>query len=120
MKDVSIYFKHILESINLIDGYISKASLEKFSKSVGMQDQVLYRLTIIGEAASNIPQEFRDQYPEVRWKGIVATRNLLIHEYFGVNVQEVWDIANKDLSVLKGQVEKMLKELDEYNQKENL
>jgi len=80
----------------------------KFSKSVTIQDATVRRLEIIGEAVRNIPDSFRKKHAKVPWKKIAGLRDVLIHEYFGVDMELVWKIANKDIPKLKKQVINLL------------
>jgi hypothetical protein len=61
------------------------------------------RLEIIGEAAKNIDDSFRDKYPQIPWKKIAGMRDIIVHEYFGVRLDRVWDVVRKDMPDLKGQ-----------------
>ncbi len=80
----------------------------KFSKSTTIQDAVMRRLEIIGEAAKNIPDYFRKKNPQIPWREIAGLRDILIHEYFGVDMSLVWKIANKDIPKLKRQILKLI------------
>ncbi len=82
-KEATVFLKHILESINLIEKYTENVTEEQFLQSTEKQDLVTRRLEIIGEAIRNLPDEFRDQHPEIAWNKAMATRNILIHHYFG-------------------------------------
>ena len=77
-----------------------------------IQDAVLRRLEIIGEAVKNIPQSFRDKYPRIPWKNIAGLRDILIHEYFGVNLRRAWKVAKDDILGLKQELTKVRKDLD--------
>jgi uncharacterized protein with HEPN domain len=66
------------------------------------------RLEIIGETCRNVSLDFRKKYPKVEWKGIVGTRDKLIHDYMGVDLERVWMMVIKDVPVLKKQVEEIL------------
>lgn len=108
MKNDLIYLKHIKESIESIFDFVGKAEYEDFSKNRMAVSAVIRELEIIGEAANNVSQEFRDLHPEIPWRDMVEMRNVLIHEYFGVIVETVWKTIQKDLPPLKEEVEKIL------------
>ena len=109
-KDPKIFLEHILESIGEIEKYTKNISKKRFFDSVMIQDAVVRRLEIIGEAVKNLPTSFKNRYPKIPLKKIAGTRDILIHEYFGVNVDLVWKIVNKNIPQLKKQISKLLEE----------
>ena len=106
-KEPLIFLQHIQECIYLIEEYTEGLTKAKFKKDIAKQDAIIRRLEIIGEALTNVPTDFRKKYPEVSWRQIIATRNKLIHEYFGVDLDVVWNIVKKDLPILKNQIDKI-------------
>lgn len=103
-----LYIEDILESIDKIEEYIGEIKEEDFYRNTQLQDSVLRRLEIIGEAAKNIPLAFRNKYSIIPWKKMAGMRDVLIHEYFGVNLKRVWRVANKDLPRLKKEIFKII------------
>ena len=71
-----------------------------------IQDAVMRRIEIMGEAVKNIPKETKDKYPDIPWRQITGMRDILIHEYFGIDLELTWEVAKRDVPDLK---EKMLK-----------
>lgn len=111
-KDPNVFLKHILECIDLIEEYSKDLSKENFKSNIKIQDAIIRRLEIIGEAARNLPDEFKSSYLDTQWKKIIAARNILVHFYFGVDLNTIWNIVNNDLPQLKKQVESMLEDHD--------
>lgn len=111
-KNYQIFLNHILTSVELIQEYLVGVSEKKFKSTPAFQDRTFYRLMIIGEAVKNIPESVRKQHPEVPWKAMAGLRDILIHQYFGTDLDEVWTIVTKRIPVLKKQVEKILKTID--------
>jgi len=85
-KDVKILIEHILECIDLIERYTENKTKKDFLESLQLQDSVIRRLEIIGEATKNIPVEIKRKYPDVPWKKVAGRRDILIHEYFGIDL----------------------------------
>ncbi|MFH1145541.1 MAG: HepT-like ribonuclease domain-containing protein [bacterium] len=83
-------------------------SKDNFLNSVTIQDVILGRLEIIGEAARNLPDTFKQQHLEVAWYKIIGLRNVLSHEYFGIDLDLVWEVVNTHLPIFKQQVKEML------------
>lgn len=108
-KDPEIFLKHILESIEIIEKHVKGINKEKFSKNLMIQDAIIRRVEIIGEAAKNLSAEFKKKHKTVEWREIMGMRDKLIHDYFGVNIGVVWKTSNEDIPVLKKQIEKLLK-----------
>lgn len=110
-KDSKVFLAHILESITMIEKYTESFTESQFFKNTQLQDAVIRRLEIIGEAVKNLPAELKRQYPKVPWKKIAATRDILIHEYFGADIRLIWKVVKKELSQLKKETKKMLDDL---------
>jgi len=108
VRDQLVYIRHIMESIEVIEGHMCGVTKESFWGSVLLQDAVIRRLEIIGEATKNISMSFRKQYPEVPWRLMAGMRDTLIHEYFGVDLNEVWNTIFKNLPELKVPLKKIL------------
>jgi len=100
-KDVNAFIEHILESISLIETYTSQISREEFLNSQQIQDAVIRRLEIIGEASKNIPPEFKKAHPAIPWREITGMRDILVHEYFGIDLLLTWKTVKENLPVLK-------------------
>ena len=106
-RELSVYLEDILASLLKIEEYTGGISEEDFSGNSQIQDAVLRRLEVIGEAAKHIPEDFRRQYPEIPWKKMSGLRDVLIHEYFGVNLKRVWRLVQNDIGKLKRQIEQV-------------
>lgn len=107
-KDPAIFLQHILESIQAIEEYTKGFSEESFLRDRRTQDAVVRRLEIIGEAVRKLPGATKDLASDAAWRQIIAMRNILIHEYFGVDLKLVWRVVEKDLPVFKQHVEALL------------
>jgi len=111
LRDYKVYLNDILKSIERIERYTKNLTQKDFVKKELVVDGVVRNLEIIGEAVKNIPKEIKDKYPNVEWKGIAGFRDVLIHGYFGVNLEIVWEIIVNKIPELKKGVKKILKEL---------
>jgi uncharacterized protein with HEPN domain len=107
-RDYFVFFEDILEATHKIRKYTDGMSFQQFCEDEMRIDAVLRNLEVIGEAAGNVSTEIRNTYPQIEWKKIVGLRNILIHEYFGVDLEIVWDIIENNLEKLKFEVEKTL------------
>ncbi|MBL7078198.1 DUF86 domain-containing protein [Candidatus Shapirobacteria bacterium] len=107
-KDPKIFLSHILESISEIEKYLEGVSEDEFSRSTQIQDAVVRRLEIIGEATKNIPISLKDKYPKIPWRKIAGMRDVLIHGYFGVNMGLIWDASTRDIRDLKKEVQEII------------
>jgi len=103
-----VYLQDILESINHIQRFLDGVSEEKFYKNVEKQDAVLRRLEIIGEAVKHLPEEIREDHPDIPWRQIAGMRDIIIHEYFGITHEMVWVVATEDILDLKAKVEEII------------
>ncbi len=107
------YLKHILEAIADIQSSIKRLSKNEFKGNKDVKDAAIRRIEIIGEAAKNISNELKAKHPEVEWKKIAGSRDIMIHAYFDVDLDIVWGIASKDLPKLKKQIQQILESLGE-------
>ncbi len=99
-RDLQLYYEDVLQSIDKIRQYTAGYTLDQFQSNPQLQDAVIHRLEIIGEAVKHIPPEERAKHPYIPWRNIAGMRDVLVHEYFGINVIRVWAILGKDLSSL--------------------
>ncbi len=111
-RDSTLFLYDILECIEKIERYVSDMTYEDFEKDERTIDAVLRNLEVIGEAARNIPLEIRNRYYDIPWRKIVALRNVVIHQYFGVDLENIWEIMTKDLPDLKEKVKNILETRD--------
>lgn len=108
-RDINVYLDDILESIDIIQSYIENITEQEFYNSVEKQDSILRRLEIIGEAVKNIPDDFRNNYPNIPWAKIAGMRDVIIHQYYGVTLGLIWRVINSDLVELHINI-KMIKD----------
>ena len=113
-KNIRVYIEDIIECIGKIEEY-TEIEEDDFFENTQVQDAVFRRLEIIGEAVKNIPQEFRDKYPDIPWRKIAGLRDVLIHEYSGVSLERVWKVAKEDLTELKVKMLRIRESMNKAN-----
>jgi len=96
-----MYLADMLEAINRVCEYTSKLTYSSFSENEMVVDAVLRNLEVLGEAARYVPLETRNKYTDIPWASLVGLRNIVIHHYHGVDLENIWQIARKDLPPLK-------------------
>ena len=109
-RDYILFLEDILNSIEKLEKYTKDLDFKAFSKNEMVIDAVTRNLEVMGEAVKNIPLDIQKKYPEVEWKEAKGFRNILIHDYFGIDLESVWDTINDDIPLLKKHISKVLKE----------
>lgn len=104
--------QHIFDAILEIELYIQQISYDSFKSNSMMQYACVKQLEIIGEAANHLTPHFKKLNPEIEWPEIIALRNILIHEYFGIDTKIVWDIINTDIVFMKAKVKKIIDQIN--------
>ena len=111
MKDDKLYLVHIMECIQQIESY-TVGGREAFVRSRMIQDAVLRNFEVMGEPTKRVSLSLRNSYPDVRWKDVAGLRDVLIHDYEGVDLDEVWNIVQIEMPTLKRQVTEILSDMD--------
>lgn len=112
MRKDKVRLQDILEAIEKIEQYTDRGR-QAFDTDEMFQVWVVYHLQILGEAANKLSPEIRTQYPGVPWTQIVGMRNVLVHDYFGIDLDVVWSVLERDLPQLKPQIAAILRDLEE-------
>jgi uncharacterized protein with HEPN domain len=107
-RDVRLYLEDIIESGTKILNFTAHLNFEEFCSNTMVFDAVLYNLGIIGEAAKNVPPDIRFRYPEIEWRKIAGLRDVIAHEYFGLEVETLWDIVRNKITPLLEQTKHIL------------
>ncbi len=110
MKDDKLYLIHIWECIQRIEFYTGEDKAA-FLASTMMQDAIIRNFEIIGEATKHLSPELRQSHPEIQWRGMSGFRDVLIHNYMGVDLEEVWNILENELPQIKNSLKAVLVEL---------
>ncbi len=111
---LSIYelLQHIRDEVNYLQSVSQNLSFEEFAKNETLIRAFSRSLEIIGEATKKIPDSFKDKYKNVPWRQISGMRDKLIHDYFGIDLEIVWDVIKNKLPELKSHLEVIFKRFD--------
>ncbi len=108
MKDDKLYLIHISECIERIESYVERMNKDEFAVSNLVQDAVLRNLQIMAESTQRLSEHVKQAQPQIDWYKIAGFRNILVHDYLGVDVETVWNIIEKEIPSLKQAVNTMM------------
>ena len=107
MKDDTVYLRHIQDCIRRIEENVA-GGRDRFLESHTLQDAVLRNLQTMAESAQRVSEDLKATHPEVEWRRIAAFRNVLVHDYLGIDIERIWEITQRDVSQLKRAILAML------------
>ena len=111
-KTPKVFLQHILDAIIQIESYLEGFDYDKFLSDKRTQDAVIRQLEIIGEATSNLEEDFRSGYPQIPWREISDFRNVLAHEYWDVDLEIVWKAASQEIQELKNSLSSVVSDIE--------
>ena len=109
-KDDYVYIEHILESFTKIVQYLESVSYEAYLADEEKQDAIIRKIEVAGEATKHLSPEFREKYSNIPWRAIAGMRDKLIHDYFDVDLDTVWEAATKDIPGLIPDIETLMRQ----------
>ena len=109
-KEGKVYLQYIVDCMDSIQSYVKGMSKDDFLKNKLVQDAVIRNLEIIGEAAKHIPEDIRGKYPGIEWKKMAGLRDVLIHNYMGVDLDEIQKIVSARLPRLRAALKAILRD----------
>ena len=112
-KDPTVYLGHMLDSVLAVESYLVGVRKPSFMKDQKLQDAVVRRLEIIGEAAKRVTEKVRESDASIPWKQICGMRDVLVHDYAFVDMNVVWPVAKREIPKLKKSIQALIKELGE-------
>ncbi len=107
-RDYKVYLEDILISVEKITRFVKGISYESFITNEMLLDAVLFNLEVLGEAAKHIPEEIRKRYPTIEWRSISGLRNIIVHQYFRLNLRIIWDTVQNELPTLRRSIADIL------------
>ncbi len=110
MLSVKEYIRHILDEAVYLNEQVQKISRHEFLLNETLKRAFVRSIEIIGEAAKNVPDEIRKKYPDIEWRAMAGMRDRLVHGYFGVDYDIVWNVVTHNIPVLRDKIEVMLKD----------
>ncbi len=111
-RAINEYLKHIIDEADFLIQHSRDLDKSDYLKNIVLRKAFERSLTIIGEAVSKIPIELREKYPNIAWRAIVGMRNILVHQYFGVDHDVVWDAVINEVPKLKAEAEKLIEKVE--------
>lgn len=110
-RDNAVYLQHVIDAATSIGQYLDGVDETQFMSETMRQDAVIRQLEIVGEAVKQVSSDLRTGYPHIPWRVIAGMRDRLIHQYFGVDLDQVWLTATTEVPMLKLQMQQVLDEL---------
>lgn len=108
-KDPIILLKFVLESIENLEQYIDSVSEEFYLSNIEKQDATERRLQVIGQAIIQLPEELKEQYPEIEWHKIAGLRNRIVHDYLEIDHLIIWNTLKNDLPIFKKEIQELIR-----------
>ena len=107
-RDVYVFIEHIKIEIDKIVNSVVGKTKDDFELDENLKDATIRRIEVIGEAVKNIPEEFRIEYPEIEWQVIAGMRDKLIYNYFGRDLEKIWNVVEIEIPKLKKKIERIM------------
>ncbi len=111
-REYKDYLEDILNSVDKIERYTKNLTFEEFAMDDKTMDAVIRNLEVIGEAVKHLPVELKEDNPDIDWRAIAGLRDILIHAYFGIDEDIIWDVIENKISIFKKQIKKLIAESD--------
>lgn len=110
-RDYSVFLEDIVRAMRRAEDFVSAMDFAAFDDDIKTQSAVVWQVTVVGEAVKNIPRSLRQKHTEIPWSDMAKMRDKIIHQYFGVRTEIVWNVVKERFPQLRHEMEKILTKL---------